>query len=81
MEIVSLLEQSHEEYESPFRDLAEYMTSPIDARVGEMMLDLIDTLRGDPLRVTIHASHHPDIELWLPILGSGRRSCDDFRHG
>ncbi len=64
MEIVSLLGQSHDEYESPFRDLAESDVA-YDARVGEMMLALIDTLRGDPLGVTIHASHHPDIELWL----------------
>ena len=66
MEIVDLLEQSNE-FEATFRELAA-SDVPYDAAIGNMMVDLLDSLRRDPFDGTVHASHHPDLgspELWL----------------
>jgi len=66
MEIVDLLGRSNE-FEATFRELA-LSDAPYHAAIGNMMVDLLDSLRRDPFDGTVHASHHPDLgspELWL----------------
>ena len=64
MEIVSLIAPGSSDDEGPFRSLAS-SAAAYDARVGRMMLDLLDAIRRDSIGPRLFASVHTDRELLL----------------
>lgn len=64
MEIVSLIEPGTRDYEGPFRSLAG-SAAAYDARVGRMMLDLLDAIRRDAVGPRVFAFAHTNRELSL----------------
>jgi hypothetical protein len=64
MEIVSLIEPGSRDYEGPFRSVAS-SAAAYEARVGGMMLDLLDAVRRDSIGPRLFAFAHTNRELWL----------------
>lgn len=74
MELCSLIGRPSDDYEIAFRELAE-ADNVYDAKVGSMMLELLERLRRDSSTVTLFAFSQSPAELSLLYASSSKASA------
>ena len=71
MEIVALLNSN---FEAALHDRT-VSDSAYDARVAQMLLDLLDALRHEPIGPKLFASYHLDQDIWLQYRSPHSAHC------
>jgi hypothetical protein len=71
MEIFSLLKPN---FEATLRERT-VSDSAYHARVAQLLLDLLESLRREPIGPRVHASYHLDRDLWLQYRAPNNARC------